>query len=200
MEALKILLIEDNEGDLRLIKEMLIEAFSDRFEFQSAQTVAEGLEKLNSNPDIVLADLSLPDSSGLDTFYKLYQKSSKTPIVVLSGLSDEEVAVKALKEGAQDYLVKGQVESNLLRRAILYAIERKQIQESLRIKELVIDSSINPLAIADLKGKLTYVNESFIRSWGYQSGKQILSRSLEDFWDRSSEAEWIIATVLDKEN
>src|SRR3989339_219533 len=147
MEAIKILLIEDNAGDCRLIKEMLIEAFSERFEFQWAKTAAEGLEKLGSNPDVVLADLSLPDSSGLDTFYKLYQQSSKTPIVVLSGLSDEEVAVTALKEGAQDYLVKGQVEPNLLRRAILYAIERKQIQESLRIKERVIDSSINPIAI-----------------------------------------------------
>src|SRR3989339_2105588 len=200
MEAIKILLIEDNEGDRRLIKEMLIEAFGERFEFQSAQTVAEGLEKLDSNPDLVLADLSLPDSSGLDTFYKLYQKSSKTPIVVLSGLSNEEVAVKALKQGAQDYLVKGQVEPNLLRRAIRYAIERKQIQESLRIKELVIDSSINPIAIANLTGALTYANESFVRLWGYKDSKQVLNRSLEDFWDRSSEAEWIIATVLDEGN
>jgi DNA-binding NtrC family response regulator len=79
--------------------------------------------------DIVLLDLSLPDSLGLDTFTRVYDKAPCLPIIVLTGLDDEELAAKAVREGAQDYIIKGQVDSNLLARAIRYAIERKRAEK-----------------------------------------------------------------------
>ncbi len=118
------------------------------------------------------------------------------PIVVLSGMNDESLAVNAVQHGAQDYMVKGSVDSDSLRRSLRYAIERKQIQESLRIKDRVIESSINPIAIADLQGKLTYVNHFFLKLWKYESVEGVAGRSIEEFWHRSAEALWIMERVL----
>ena len=92
-----------------------------------------GLEKLDQGEiDLVLLDLGLPDSRGLDTFVKAYSHAPQIPFVVLTGLNDETVALTAVREGAQDYLVKGQTDSGLLLRAIRYATERKRIEEELR--------------------------------------------------------------------
>ncbi len=132
-EILNILLIEDNPGDARLLEELLKEGASNdssvkRIELIWAEQLSTGLEKLREKSiDILLLDLSLPDSTGLDTFYKAYQAAPHIPIIVLSGLRDEGVAVQAVREGAQDYLFKGEVSGYLLLRSIRYAIERKQI-------------------------------------------------------------------------
>lgn len=127
-KGIKVLLIEDNPGDARLIRELLSESTSHQFVFEHIDRLTKGLERLSKgNVDVVLLDLHLPDSQGIATFETAYKHAQNVPIVVLTGLSDAEVAVKAVHNGAQDYLVKGQVDSNLLVRAILYAIERKQI-------------------------------------------------------------------------
>jgi FixJ family two-component response regulator len=91
--------------------------------------------------EVVLLDLGLPDSQGLETLRKVYAQVSEMPIVVLTGLNDEMVGVQAINEGAQDYLIKGQVDTQLLRRTIRYAIERKQAEERERRLQLQLSLS-----------------------------------------------------------
>jgi PAS domain S-box-containing protein len=128
-----MLLVEDNPGDAAWIREMLADATTVQFSVTHAGRLSDALIYLGKTLfDIVLLDLTLPDGSGLDTVKQVNAASPGLPIVVMSGLGDEDLAVKALHEGAQDYLVKGQVDSNLLVRAVRYAIERKQAEEALR--------------------------------------------------------------------
>jgi len=135
-KPVKVLLIEDNPGDVRLIREMLSEASGAQFNLEWAERLSTGLNRLTKRKiDVVLLDLGLSDSRGLDTFASVHAQAPQVPIVVLTGLADEMLAVKALREGVQDYLVKGKVDSNLLVRAIRYAIERKQTEEALRESE-----------------------------------------------------------------
>ena len=134
---IKVLLIEDNPGDARLIAEMLDGARAKglAFELIWAEDLPSGVERLRTGgPDVVLLDLGLPGSSGLETLQLLFAHGRRVPtLVVLSGLTDEEIAVQALQSGAQDYLVKGQVDSATLIRAIRYAIGRNQAEEALRL-------------------------------------------------------------------
>ncbi len=128
-KRLRILLIEDNPADARLIREMLAEVRDAPFDVECAGRLSEGLKRLGSGRiDLVLSDLSLPDARGLDTFVKLFAHAPSVPIIVLTGVEDETLATRAVREGAQDYLVKGQVDSNLLVRGIRYAIERKRAE------------------------------------------------------------------------
>ncbi|MFC1975362.1 PAS domain S-box protein [Chloroflexota bacterium] len=129
---LQILLIEDNPSDARLLQEMLSEIKGGAFALEWSSNLSEGLERLTANDiEIVLLDLLLPDSQGLDTFIQVQKHSPQIPIIILSGLDDEVLAVEAVREGAQDYLPKGQMDSHLLERAIYYAIERKQAKVAL---------------------------------------------------------------------
>jgi GAF domain-containing protein/DNA-binding response OmpR family regulator len=125
----KILLIEDNPADARLLRKMLTEAERFPFDLQQVDRLSAGLERLAGDDiDIVLLDLSLPDSGGLDTFTQTLAQAPHTPIVVLSGLDDAEIASEAVRAGAQDYLTKAEVDGNLLARTIHYAIERKRAE------------------------------------------------------------------------
>jgi diguanylate cyclase (GGDEF)-like protein len=127
-----VLLIEDNPGDARLIREMLAEEPAAPFEIRCAERLSKGLEALAAGDTrLVLLDLSLPDSHGLETFAKVYAHSPRIPIIVLTGNDDQELALSAVKTGAQDYLVKGKLDRELLLRAMQYSIERKRYQEEL---------------------------------------------------------------------
>jgi len=131
----KVLLIEDNPGDVRLIREMLAEAGGALYDLECADRLQTGLERLaEGGIDVILLDLGLPDSQGLDTLGRVLAESlaATAVIVVLTGLDDEALAVQAVGAGAQDYLVKGQADGNLLVRALRYAIERQRMEESLR--------------------------------------------------------------------
>jgi len=127
-----VLLIEDNPGDVRLIREMLAEGEDALFELACVGRLSQGLEYLATrSASLVLLDLSLPDSYGFDTFLKVYAHSPKVPIIVLTGHDDQTVALSAVKTGAQDYLVKGKLDRELLLRSMQYSIERKRYQEQL---------------------------------------------------------------------
>jgi phosphoserine phosphatase RsbU/P len=131
---LAVLLIEDNAIDARLIQIMLSEAGSGLFELERADRLSQGLKRLSQGDiGMVLLDLSLPDSYGLSTFERVHRFAPQVPIIVMSGLDDQTVAVNAVHEGAQDYLVKGQVSGQLLVRAMRYAIERKRTAEQLAL-------------------------------------------------------------------
>jgi diguanylate cyclase (GGDEF)-like protein len=127
-----VLLIEDNAGDARLIREMLGEDPDVPFALQCADRLASGLELLAAGDTaLVLLDLSLPDSMGMETFAKVYAHSPTVPIIVLTGNDDRTLALSAVKSGAQDYLVKGRLDRELLVRAMHYSIERKAYQVQL---------------------------------------------------------------------
>src|SRR5258705_1964154 len=129
---LRVLVIEDNLVDARLIQIMVSDAGGHAFEIERADRLSLGLQRLKSEKfDIVLLDLSLPDSHGLSTFARVHQEFPQIPIIVMSGLDDERVAVNAVHEGAQDYLVKGQVSGPLLVRAMRYAMERMRTADQL---------------------------------------------------------------------
>ena len=134
-EPIKVLLIEDSIFATRHAQKMLDKAKSALFnaELKCVDRLSDGLDHLaQARVDIVLLDLTLPDSDELDTFTKVHNQAPEVPIVVLTGLEDETLAIEAVKKGAQDYLVKGQVGSNMLKRSILYATERKRAEEELR--------------------------------------------------------------------
>lgn len=136
ISVLSILLVEDNPGDVRLLQEMLREVTTTRCQITPAMTLAAALaclSKVNAAPfDVVLLDLSLPDSHGLSSLLALHDRAPSTPIVVLTSLDDEITALSAMQQGAQDYLIKGQVDRHLLLRSIRYAIERERAEATLR--------------------------------------------------------------------
>jgi diguanylate cyclase (GGDEF)-like protein len=128
---LKVLVIEDNPADARLI-ELALSAGANGFEVEHADRVAAGIERLAvGGIDLVMLDLSLPDSSGLQTFAIIRSCAEDVPIVVMTGLDDEDAAA-AVQAGAQDYLVKGSFDSELIARSVRYAVERHRMQEDLR--------------------------------------------------------------------
>jgi phosphoserine phosphatase RsbU/P len=131
-EPMRVLLIEDHVADARLIREFISESGGSAFEVEWAKRLDQGLGRLDQGGiAVVLLDLSLPDSHGIDTFFKLHTHAPKVPVVVLSGMADETIAVQAVHEGAQDYLVKGHGDGRLLVRALRYAVERSIIAEQL---------------------------------------------------------------------
>jgi diguanylate cyclase (GGDEF)-like protein len=135
---LSVLLIEDNPADARLMQEVFAGIANSPFELEHMDRLASGLARLTAGGiDVVLLDLSLPDSQGLDTLVRVQAHAPDVPIVVLTGLDDEALAVQALQQGAQDYLVKGTVDSNILTRSVRYAIERHRMQQELRALSLI---------------------------------------------------------------
>ena len=174
-KPIKVLLIEDNPGDARLIEEMLSEVRGAPFDSEYVDRLSEGLSRLAAGGiDLILLDLGLPDSSGLDTFIRVHTQSPEVPIIVLSGLDDEVLAVDAVGRGAQDYLVKGQADSNLLGRAMHYAIERKKAEDVLRESEQkyrslindVLDTSDVGIFIIDPEFKVVWINHSTEKYFG----------------------------------
>ncbi len=137
LHPIKILLIEDNPGDVLLLQETLAEITFVELQWVHAERMAKALTYLQSEDfDVILLDLVLPDSQGLDTFIQIQNQAPLTPIVVLTGMADETLAIRSLQAGAQDYLVKGQASgSDLLLRSISYAIERKRIEAALQKRE-----------------------------------------------------------------
>lgn len=134
-QKFNVLLVEDNPGDIRRIRSLLAEAPSVHFAWEHVKQLSVATEILRNEPfDLVLLDLSLPDSQGLDTFHRLYSHAICLPIVILTDFNDEPLALKAVQAGAQDYLVKGQVDAECLVRALRYAIERKHTETALRVK------------------------------------------------------------------
>lgn len=131
-DRIQVLLIEDNAGDARLIREALAERSQSAFRLGWAEDLDEGLRRLaDDRPQVVLLDLSLPGSRGLDTLAAVLERDDRVPVIVLTGTDDESLAVEAVRRGAQDYLVKGQTGGALLGRAIRYAIQRKETQAQL---------------------------------------------------------------------
>lgn len=169
--TINVLLIEDNPGDARLIQEMLADSHHLQADLIIADHLSAGVEHLQQEKtDAILLDLSLPDSSGLDTLDRVMEHTDALPIVVLTGLDDDAIGLAAIALGAQDYLVKGQVDGHLLTRTLTYAIERKQSELALREHEeqLRTVTENSPAGIAIVQdGHYQYVNPSLARILGF---------------------------------
>jgi len=180
---IRVLMIEDNLGDARLINEMLKEVGQGWIKLEHSVKLSSGIERLqNEAIDIVLLDLGLPDSRGINTLIDLRKIETRVPIVVLTGLEDDELGLEAVKIGAQDYLSKMQVDGNLLYRTIQYAIERKKIEEKLRESEERFRSTFDKAAIGiahiSQGAHWLTVNKKFCDIVGFGE-EEILSQSLD---------------------
>ncbi|MGA1823212.1 MAG: ATP-binding protein [bacterium] len=169
---IKILLIEDNPGDARLIQEMLVQARDIQFDLKNVERLSKGIDHLTAEGfDMVLLDLFLPDSHGIETFSRLHSMAPKIPTIVLTALDDESMAVRAVREGAQDYLVKGQVDTNLLVRSVRYAFERFKAEKIIRDSEAqfraLSENSPNMIFISK-EDKVLYANKKCEEIMGYK--------------------------------
>jgi diguanylate cyclase (GGDEF)-like protein/PAS domain S-box-containing protein len=158
-----LLLVEDNPGDARLLREMLNEAGAQKTEMTHATSIGEAERYLKQGSfDIALLDLGLPDAQGLEAVRRARAVAPHVPLVVLTGLDDETLAARALQEGAQDYLIKGQIETRGLLRALRYAIERKTMEEALFVVKERAQVTLNCIGDAvvctDISGNITFLN------------------------------------------
>jgi len=190
-KAIKVLLIEDNPGDVRFIREMLDEVQGVDYVLDCEGQLQTGLTHLSENGvDVVLLDLGLPDSQGLDTFSKVCVHAKDVPIVVLTGLRDETAALNAVKMGAQDYLVKGSVvEGRTLSRIIRYAIERKRAETKLRQSEehyrLLVETMNEGFMELDENDVFRYVNDALCVMLAY-SKSEIIGQHVSKFFDAAN--------------
>ncbi|MBF0102701.1 MAG: response regulator [Desulfobacterales bacterium] len=201
MNPIKILLIEDNPLDALVIHDMLFEYRDIPIQIVHKDYLAKAIEHLNThNPDIVLLDLSLPDSDGINTLLTVIEQAKPIPIVVLTGSNDELLAIEAVRKGAQDYMVKGKIYEDMLIRTIHYAIERykihaelKQMVYNLSVHEkqfrTIIEKNIDGMLIVTLNGIIRYVNPA---------ATQILDSNVEELVNQHFK--WFIGVRSNQEN
>jgi hypothetical protein len=173
LEGIRALLVEDNPGDARLFLELVRETGASYLKLEHVGRLDAALARLSSERfDVVLLDLSLPDEQGLATLLRTHAHAPKVPIVILTGLDDEALAVKAVRAGAQDYLVKGRVDGDLLVRSMRYATERWRAVEALERREehyrSLIEHSLDLISILNVDGTIRYVSPSHERVLGYR--------------------------------
>jgi signal transduction histidine kinase len=132
LKRIRILLVEDSETDVVLLKGAFEDIHGFEHELVHVQRLADGLARMQEEPvDVVLLDLGLPDSQGVDTFTKLHRQAPNVPVLILTGLNDESAGVSAISQGAEDFIVKNQVQPSVLARSVRYAIERQRQKSEL---------------------------------------------------------------------
>lgn len=192
---IRVLLVEDNEGDARLVREMV--RVAPDLSLHHVDRLAAGIEHLETGTvDVVLLDLSLPDSQGLDTLRSVIQTGCTAPVVILTGHDDEALGREAMRAGAQDYLVKGRVEEQALGRAIRFAIERSQIQAKLRDSErrfaALFEVNPNGLVLAEMSSRtIVQANPAAARLIGL-SQTELIGQVCDRFVDSAKGDPWPI--------
>ena len=190
---LRVLLVEDNVIDAKLITGLL-RSPSAALHCCHVTQLAEALDHMEIHPpDVILLDLNLEDSSGYETFHFVRQAATKAAILVLSGSDDEDLAIRTVREGAQDYLVKGSFDGRLLLRSIRYAIERKRSEEALRNSQATVraifENSLDGIVIFDRTGACVEANAAASDLMGVPRD-ELVGRRLCDFCDRGFEEAW----------
>jgi PAS domain S-box-containing protein len=208
---IQVLLVEDNLGDARLLREALAEIRTAPVVLQHVQRLDEGLKRLaEGGIDVVLLDLSLPDATGLDTVRRAHLAAPEVPIVVLTGLADDGFALKAMREGAQDYLIKGQIDGNLLVRSMRYAIERERLlrvhQQAEKALEAsreyalnIIDSSLDMIIAVDREWKIIEFNPAAEAALGYHY-EDVLGKTIQLLFFDPVESSKVHQAALDQGN
>lgn len=177
-ETKKILLVEDNPGDARLILIYLNKDLKQNYDVVVARTLSASLKLLeDSDFDIVIMDLALPDSQGMDTFQQIHEARPDLPIIVLTVLDDKQKAAEAIQSGAQDYLVKGNLQPEVISRAISYSIERKRAERRIRREQEktqhYLDIAGVILLVLDNDGKVEMINQHGCDTLGYSEDEVI---------------------------
>lgn len=190
--SINVLLVEDNPGDAVIINEMFNEIPQIEFNVSHAKRLSEGLEIIHKEDfHIILLDLQLPDSQGIETFNHFHQLAPEIPIIILTGLEDEDFALDIVGEGAQDYLVKGQVDGKLLSRSIKYSIERKQIEGRLRESEekyrLMVEKIHSGVFFVNSRNQLSYVNKQMAKMLGF-TVTEMLNKDISQFTNPDGES------------
>ena len=181
-----MLLVEDNPADVFLLTELLTTAET-LLEIEPVETLEKALRRLNAGDiDVIVSDLSLPDSRGLETFERLHGHRARIPIIVLSGLDDEEMALRTVELGAQDYLVKGQVDRALLLRSIRYSIKRAELDLALEkernLLRSVIDNLVDAIYVKDAQGKYLLGNIAHARQLGLRSPEEVVGKTTAEIF------------------
>jgi len=177
-----LLIIEDNKGDVRLIQEYLSESniYNPSVKWAESIISAQNLLNKESEFDVILLDLNLPDAHGIESFNKIYSIVPHIPIIVLTGIDDEQYIGDIIGSGAQDYLIKGYVDSEILYRSIRYAIDRKKAEKILRNSnmrfQLLIEKNPDPIIVVNHEGIISFVNPSF---------EKLFKISKENFYGRT---------------
>jgi PAS domain S-box-containing protein len=184
-DMINVLIVEDNVEHANIFGLYLERSKTYNFSVKISRNLSSATEEISQTKyDVILLDLTLPESQGLDTFYQLQACCGSTPIVVLSGMDDEGVAVEAVRGGAQDYLVKGHADQQLIVRSIRYALERKKSEEFLRHSEerfrLLIENSSDLIGLIDNELRFTYASPSYQKIVGY-SPETLIGKKLTDF-------------------
>ena len=198
----RILLVEDNPGDARLVEEYLRESSDLVCQLTLAGSLAQSHEILGGQAfDLIMADLGLPDSQGLATFHRLTECAPTTPIIILSGLNDRQVALASLREGAQDYLGKNEMDPASLGRSVRYALERWRSQQALKASEekfsKVFRHSPVWVVISTLEdGIYQEVNDAFLHAVGY-SREEVVGQSSVDLgiWLSPEDRQRMVALI-----
>ena len=178
MERINILVVKENPGEVRRIKEMLDRAKGVTFEMDWTPQLSKARMRISKGGiALILLDLQLPDSQGLLTFQSVHDHAPDIPIVVMSSHADEELAVEAVRRGAQDYLVHRQIESNMLIRILRHAVDRKRAEDALRLSETnlkaIIENNADGILIVDRKGFVRFVNPAAESLFGRKADKLV---------------------------
>ncbi len=189
-ESIQVLLVEDNPGDARLVREELADVRSVRFEMIHVESLGEAEEELRRDRfDVILLDLSLPDGHGLETVNRMRAGAPSVPIVVLSGNHDETVALSAVKAGAHDYLIKGQIPGPAMARVIRYAIERRNLDEALHMTQFTVDRAADAVCWIRPDGTIFYANHAAAELLGC-SHEELTTKRIVDIDLTVSEEQW----------
>lgn len=188
MKKLTILLIEDNPSDIRLIKELLKEISGFNYFLMTSGSLKDACKQIdNSRVDIILLDLNLPDSLGYQTFVSVLECCGNVPIVLVSGLEDEELSLKLIQEGAQDYITKQSLNGALLGKTILYSIERRQLTKSLKISnakyQVLFDSFPLGITLSDKEGNIIESNRKAVKLLGLSKEEQLQRQIDSSEWN-----------------
>ncbi len=193
-EKFRVLLIEDNPGDVFLLRKMLDGERGCRFYISGfADTLVKGIAEMQSGGfDIALIDLNLPDGFGLDTFERAHASTPDVPIIVLSGHDDVELGVEAVQHGAQDYLVKGQIDGTSLHRAMRYAIGRFRSEAALaherELLNTLLENIPDRIYFKDEKSRFIRINHALTELLGFEKPEQAYGMSDADFYDEEHSA------------
>ena len=177
----RVLVLEDNPGDLRLLREMVADAGEMRFQLSAVSRLMEALEVLDGEPyDLILADLNVPDSNGLDTFQSLQQRAPDTPVILVTGNTDESTALAAVANGAQDYLIKDGLDARALTRAMMYAVERNRVEQERRQLVAILEATTDVVWTISPDGQIRFLNQAGHATLGLSPGASIDRVNLMD--------------------
>lgn len=191
----RLLLVEDNYDDAELLTDQLLLLKNNGFHFEHVDTLAKGISKLaDGNFDVVLLDLTLPDSVGLETLVKVHNTAPTSSVIVLTGNDDDSMAVQALRYGAQDYLVKGSIDLSGLCRSISYAMARQEASELTNRMAAIVESLADSIIGKTLQGTITTWNRGSEKLYGY-TDHEAIGQSVEMLFPPGADGE--LAQILE---